>query len=91
MDIIIQLTITKYHKTILFSIVNTLCNKFPDILEDSAQEDNNVEVIVQALKRMNNKLFKDIFRFQRKTSKEDLFYLNLVIVFLTLLQIECHR
>ena len=62
-DTIIWPTITKRHKNILFSIVDTLCNKFPDVLEDSAWEDDNVEVIVKALERMNNKLFKDIFYF----------------------------
>ena len=62
MDHIIWSTITKCHKNILFSIVDTLYNKFPDILEDSAREDDNIEVIVKALERMN-KLFKDIFHF----------------------------
>ena len=90
MDTIIWPTITKYHKNIFISIVNTLCNNFSDVLEDSAREDDNVEMIVKALERMNNKLFKDIFCFQRKTGNADLFYLNLLLVFLTLLQIECH-
>ena len=62
-----------------------MCNKFPDILENSAQEDDNVDVIVKSLERINNKLFKNIFYFQKKTSNADLFYLNLIIVFLILL------
>ena len=62
-ETIIWPTITKCHKNIFFSIVDTLCNKFSDVLEDSTWEDDNVEVIVKALKRMNNKLFKDIFCF----------------------------
>ena len=62
-DTIIQSTITKCHKTILFSIVDTLCDKFPDVLENSAWEDDNVEMIVKALERMKDKLFKNIFCF----------------------------
>ena len=65
-DVIIQPEISEHRKSVLLSIVDDLCDAFPDVLEVASREDDCVELIFRALEAMDSRLFGKVFAFRRK-------------------------
>jgi len=70
-DSIIQPGTFHERDVVLSSIIDSLCDAFPKVLEVASREDDSVELIYGALDSMNNKLFSKLFSFRRKAGITD--------------------
>ena len=74
---IIQPELDEEKETLVFSVADDLSNGFPKVLEVACREDDNVELIYQAMETMNRKLFGEAFAFRRKAGRVDIGYEHL--------------
>lgn len=73
-DSIIQPETSEERKIVLFSIIESLCHAFPNVLEGANREDDSVELIYRALESMSSELFSKVFAFSRKAGIVDPLY-----------------
>ena len=72
-DSIIQPETSEERKRVLYSISDSLCDAFPDVLEVASREDDSVELIYRAPESIGGELFGKAFAFRRKADIVDPF------------------